>query len=238
MGRGRRGGYAGKYIRKHRMNRGGPIAELKTVDLGAQLLKGDAVISAQSIAVLNGTVNGAGFNQRIGQRINMKSIQVEGFFTPNAAGIGLNDTHYYRMMLIYDAQPNKAFPALPDILQMVNAASAPSTATDGFMNMQNRDRFLMLRDKKYPLYRSVTSGAAGPHFGPPSTQEVAMFSPPPIKFKWYVKLKGLETVYADPADASITGIQTGSLLFVFLYNNGTANSPFAIDWNSRLRFYD
>lgn len=221
------------------MNRGGPINELKVVDIPAGNITGDSTITANSIVLLNGTVNGASFYQRVGQRINMKSLQLEGFWAPNAGTTVSGISHYYRILIVYDAQCNGNFPTLSDLFNMVPAAGGGGTsATDSFINMNNRDRFIILRDKKYAILRTSTVTAGTTHFEGVSHDSVNVLTPMPSRFKCYIKLKGLETVYKAINDATVAGIQTGALYFIVLYNNGTGVAPLIFDYNARLRFYD
>lgn len=83
---------------------------------------------------------GATFYNRIGNKVHMRSVSV--FFTPCVATS--NGVINLRWMLVYDKQPNGAFPALTDVLATNDAGTVEFHSS---LNMTNRSRFMILRDK-------------------------------------------------------------------------------------------
>lgn len=86
---------------------------------------------------INEIVQGTGSSQRIGSKITIKSIRLRCTLSCATA-----TTNSVRICLVYDKQPNLAFPTLATIFQ-------DSTATTSFvssLNMSNVRRFVVLRD--------------------------------------------------------------------------------------------
>ena len=98
-----------------------------------------------SITELNDILQGAGAYQRIGQKLTMESIafkcNIELGGAPPVMGNG-------RIMVVYDRQPNGAFPSISDILS-INVSTAP-IFTSG-LNMSKKSRFSILCDEYIDL---------------------------------------------------------------------------------------
>lgn len=165
------------------------------------------------ITCLNEIQQGATSYNRIGTKILMKSIQlrcvlsVAGSNTTSAQGTA-------RVCLVYDRQPNGAYPTLSTIFSS-NVSGTP--AFNCGVNMSNRDRFVILRNKFIPLFIGASSI---------------------YHLDEYVKTR-LETQYRTTTGA-IGDITTGALYLVaFAASSGTATSfvPFS-SVNARIRYYD
>jgi hypothetical protein len=88
---------------------------------------------------LNDIQQGAAFYNRIGSKVCMTSIMVRFNLLASATTV-LSSVRY---AIVYDRQCNGAFPAITDIFG-VNGATA---ANNSGVNLTNRGRFLILRDK-------------------------------------------------------------------------------------------
>lgn len=86
---------------------------------------------------LNDIAQGAAFYQRVGSKVVMKSLQLEFDLVNTAATV-------WRYMLIYDRQPNGAFPTYSSILAQNDGAPV----TWSGINQSYKNRFLVLRDKR------------------------------------------------------------------------------------------
>ena len=97
------------------------------------------------ITELNDILQGAGAYQRVGQKVVIKSFafkcNLELGGAPPVMGNG-------RIMIIYDRQPNGAFPSISDILS-INVSTAP-VFTSG-INMSKKSRFSILTDQYIDL---------------------------------------------------------------------------------------
>lgn len=87
---------------------------------------------------LNGITQGLGEHQRVGSQINI--IEIDCIYYLACGLTGVQDV--VRSLLICDYQPNKAFPAVTDILQ--NNTSGFNL--NSFSNVYNESRFQILRD--------------------------------------------------------------------------------------------
>lgn len=178
---------------------------------------------------INGVVEGAGFWNRIGRRIRMQSVTINFQFYPGTAQ--LSNPVYHRILLIYDRQPNGALPADSDVLRSFNAANSGGVSYwFSGMNMNNRDRFLILKDFRF--CEGDQAQASTPTVGLISTGSKNQFC-----WSWHVKLKGMETHYrATTSDGPIAGvadIATGSL---FLMNTSTGLTGTLPEGSSRLLY--
>lgn len=99
------------------------------------------------MSCINMLQQGATFYQRIGCKVSIKSIALEG-----VVALAYSSASTYpsclRMLLIYDKQSNGAYPTVGDILQ--NNDSGVTTFDSG-LNIQNRSRFSIIRDQRIQL---------------------------------------------------------------------------------------
>ena len=89
-----------------------------------------------TITVLNDVAQGTTAITRLGRKILMKSVLVQGTLT-NSSGQG-------RILIVYDRQANGAAPAATDVLT--------SNTIMAIQNLDNRDRFIILADI-FPMHR-------------------------------------------------------------------------------------
>jgi len=92
--------------------------------------------------LVNGVGAGTGFNERVGRKIKIKSIQLNGVVI-----VGTAVPARVRLMLVLDRQANGSTPSIGNILDnttiLVNSKA--------FMNLDNRARFSVIWDKKVTL---------------------------------------------------------------------------------------
>lgn len=180
---------------------------------------------------------GSSMNNRVGRKIRMSSFRLDGNFSFISATSNFRGPEKIRIMLVYDRQTNGALPAIQDILQCIEQDGTQSTTVWCGLNLNNRDRFLVIMDEKKMMPALIDNEATGIQNGFPATVD-----------NWgidvYRKIKGLETLYkADSAPAVIGDISAGSLLFVAVaQNEGTSDPDAGTHWkfqgNLRLRFHD
>lgn len=89
-----------------------------------------------------GIQQGPQYYQRIGTKINVRSIQFKLVLQWGSVG---GDPSTTRLMLLYDKQPNGAYPAIGDIIHNNDATVSPF----GGIAMVNRSRFDIIKDKVY-----------------------------------------------------------------------------------------
>ena len=107
-----------------------------------------------AITLLNGIATGTGINGRIGSKVNLTSIQVRVTVSNPISTSDISGGPYtssgqtVRMLIVADLQSNGALPAASDILQ-VDQNAAVSVVSP--MNLANRDRFRVIKDKIFNL---------------------------------------------------------------------------------------
>lgn len=199
-----------------------PKQELKAFDVAFSQTN---FAQAGNFVALNTPVNGAELYQRVGRKIYMKSLQIRGFIQSSATST--NDLA--RMIVFFDAQPNTAGPAnLATLLQDSNAAAGQTAISE--INLTNRQRFKILRDKQFYLPSLTNTAGVLTNVGP---QDQVMQA---LQFNEFIKLKGLETIYNGTNGGTVADITSGSLYVVFLSLNNT--NQWSAAWGSRLRYYD
>lgn len=164
----------------------------------------DGTLYSAFIVVLNTPTPGADSNQRIGRKINLKSVLVKANWRiQNILGDDPINPVQIRTMLIWDKCPNGSYPAISDILQPLNVIGitdpnnpnnplvAPCPASPN--NLDNRDRFRTLWDANDTLS--------------PGGESIRQYDK-------YLKLSG-ETIFSGDQN-NLTSIKTGAIYLLLL----------------------
>lgn len=232
---GKRGASRGRKPRRVKARRGaGPAvlrhsaAEVKSVDLNdaGSAPYTTAINSTAAVILLNGMVPGSNLQNRLGRKIAMKSVRLLGNIIWN--GNGAVNYDFFRLMIVYDRQPNGALPALSDILQTVDPAGNTSSTVWDHVNLSNRDRFQILRNRMY----SVNS------HGGSSTFVAGAITDGRWQVDEFVRLKDLETHFNTGVAGTVADMTTGALLLVLVGATAAANNQADLNWTSRVRFTD
>lgn len=208
--------------------------EIKTCDV---LPNGQDISTTPQYDLLNGIQSGPDFNQRIGRRIHMKSIAFRGqirWVDKGASNTAAGD--FLRIMVIYDRQPNNNLPVLSDIILSVDQiGNTSSSAYDG-LNMNNSDRFLVLRDRI--ITTQTQQGGAATNSVEPMQASTASPSSK-WEFNDFIKLKDLETKFSGTATpVTAAQITEGSLFLVCFGNKASAAANYNLAFQARLRYID
>lgn len=168
-----------------------------------------------SVTLMNGVATGTDFTNRIGRKVVWKSFLIQGCSIPQSLTATIQNLG--RAMLVYDSQPNGALPAITDVLLQATSTSP--------LNLNNRDRFKVLWDKRVTNGHLNTIPATSVGYGDENIKEM----------RKYRKIS-CETTF-DGTAATIADIQTGS---IFLLTIGTADigTAYNLQANVRLRFQD
>lgn len=160
--------------------------------------------------MLNLIATGTSFFNRVGRKVRLRNLFVELQAFPNGTANTEPTTH--RFLVVYDRQPNGAVPSLNDVLQDVDQgghSSGIANLITTHMNMNNRERFVIVMDE-----RKILPAVAAAN---PFTPSAAVSDPDCYYVKRYVALPALETHFkADSSPAVATDIATGSLVFFAL----------------------
>jgi len=204
--------------------------EKKFVDFG-DYTTSFPIYQAMEIALLNGTLTGSGFFNRIGNKITLKSVHIKAKISPRlpvSAPPGRNQM--IRCMLIYDRQTNGAYPTLSTILADYDRGGTSATGILSGMNPNQTGRFVILREHFVQLMNvNNEAGMVG--------QSTSLVNQDGCWWiNWFVKLRDLETIYS--ASTGLIGdIVNGGLYFVFFGDALTADNACAsMNAQARLRF--
>lgn len=181
---------------------------------------------------------GAGFYNRIGRRIRMKSLQISGQIAISGGNAAAIAAQFARVMVVYDRQPNGAFPSVSDVLQNYDQAGATSANQTAFqhLNMNNRDRFQVLRDRKLILPPLGINGVTA--FSDQLVVDPNLGDNTTFLFKEFIKLNGAE-FHAKASTGLIGDIATGSIfLLVISSADANATAGWQVQLTSRLKFLD
>lgn len=193
-----------------------------------------------TIVLLNGIQQGAAYYNRIGARIELKNIHIRGFVrnTANDQDPGYtSDGGYARVVVVYDRSPNGVIPQISDILQTRNELGATSTTEFSEINLDNRDRFIILRDNEFAL-PDVTVQPLGDDSGY-TQQDYPYNNGHEIMYNEFIKLKGLVTHFKSTSNpATIGDITVGALYIFAISKDSNQDSKWVMDTSTRLRFMD
>lgn len=210
-------------------------AEVKAVD-GPQ--NEHTVTSAGLVFAINLVSEGSSFFNRIGRRIAMKSVEWKGVIYPVIVTNQNVSNGQLRFMIVYDRQPNGALAAVSDILLDTDNQGNTSTNNESGINLNNRDRFSVVMDKKMatPQY-AFTTGTPNQITDTWPT-DGAFQEGCGAQIHEFRKLHGIETHYkASSSPAVIGDIATGALLGV-LISDANASGAWELDLTTRLRYFD
>jgi len=191
--------------------------ELNFVDTAVVQSAGVGITNAY-LVLLNGTVPGSNNNQRIGRRIDMKSIE----FRMLVSNMELALMNGVRFAIVLDKQANGAACLITDIWQSGDPTS--------LRNISNKARFTVLWDST--LMTMIGNDAQS---GGVSAQ---MTTTSKIPFQFYKKI-GINTQYNSGSAGTIGDIQTNALYFVAMCDCTEANKgteSIVIDGDFRIRF--
>lgn len=189
--------------------------ELNFVDT---LLQAALVSSTAPYKVLlNGTQPGSGNSQRIGRRIDMKSIEMRCRFE----NLGLSEINTFRAMIVLDKQANGAAFGYTDL--MINGEPY------GLRNISNKARFTVIWDGKLQmLIGNVTVPAAGVIMTSASGQAVTCY-----------KKINIQTQYNSGIVGDVSDIQTNALWFIVYCDADAASAAtgsIKVDGYCRIRY--
>lgn len=188
-------------------------AELKYTDIASAVYAAD---TTGTVTALNLTAVGDDNTSRDGRQICNRSIHIQGLVFP--IDTVLTSPSLARILIVWDNQPNSGtIAAMTDIL--VSSTSISST------NLNNRERFTILRDCRYAL---------GGHDNT-ATQAMSDGTNTHI-LNEFVNLKDVKTTYSGTT-ATIGSVATGALLMVTI-GSASAGNGAGVICTTRLRFTD
>lgn len=174
--------------------------EHKFLDSGPTVLQFD---TTGSVVLLNGIPAGDDYNERIGREVYVNEILVKGW----ASATGTQGS-FNRLLLVYDMQTKGALPAVTDVL-----ASSTSMA---YLNLNNRERFVILGDDEFALGVQPAVGGGG------DTSHEFCFA-----------VADLHRVIFNNTGSNVTDINMGSIFLLSIGSNAVSCDN---QVSSRIRF--
>lgn len=191
-----------------------------------------AMNSTGTIECINLIQVGSSMFNRIGRKIEMRSIRLVCDLSTINATRATIDSEIGRIMVIYDRQTNGANPAMADFLQDTDQLGTNTTSPLGGINMNNRERFVTIIDKKITVPQATDTAGVLTNVFPNDIQI-------PTRIDEFRKLRGLTTHYkADSNPAVIGDIATGGLFIISLAQQVAGNELFRFSYNVRLKYQD
>lgn len=209
--------------------------ELKGVDTSLSL---NPILSTTntngSMFTLNLVAPGAGSYNRVGRKIRMASVRLNGLFRMTYAGEAVTNNlagNQIRMLLVYDRQPSGVLPTFDAMFGITTQDGTESSTYMAPLRYDNTDRFRVLRDVRVCANIDAVNTTAG------SVNSITSV----VKFDEYIKLGGLETVYSGQSSPqTIADLSSGALYVIFRCDLNVATFVTSVDSDSyaRLRYYD
>jgi len=180
--------------------------------------------AAPLIQLLNPIATGTDYYNRIGRKVRVKSLMFRasvttGFQEPQ----GIRPI---RIALVLDKQPNNSAtpPVYSDMFQGVNEAGVAHSSAYSGVNLNNRDRFRVLKDWTFQL---VAAEGIFPSSYTHGNKQI---------LQHYMKLDE-EQIFSD-TPATQAAISTGAIYMVCFTDSAGAGNDCQITWATRVRFAD
>lgn len=219
-------------------NQGEMVKDLKVCDV-PELAVGASPVTISTtpvIQLLNGVQIGNSIYNRVGNKIQMKSLHLIGTIdNPQTFAAG----DYFRIMVVYDRSPAiasgaGAFPAYATMFSSYDNAGGITSTAYSHMNPNLVNRFVVLADMRYSVPQCATGGGFEV-----SASGVVDYQNKDVNVNRFIRLKGLETCYTTSTNpAAIGDISTGSLYLVVIGTAPAAQAPYQLTYSARLRYYD
>jgi len=224
----------GPMMANNRFNRGLSY-EVKCVDVVTTVAQFLAPAGAPVAQLLNGIAGGAGSYQRVGRKVAMQSLYINGYISDHAVGSS-NVSEALRILVVYDSQANGATPVWANVVLSSPATTSTGTSLvfDGF-NVAQRDRYKILMDKRIhmPAVTATTGLIAGAPFGSTNfdSGNTAVGCTIISEFR---KLRGAEIQFQTD-NAAIGDIATGSIV---MFCVGSTGGQWDLNYTARIRYTD
>jgi len=200
---------------------------------------------SERLVLLNGLQAGAGFFNRVGRQIQMKSVEIMYEFDND--GSTNQDASRARLICFYDRQPNGAQPTPAQLLTGYDQAGTAITSGNpwSFPNPTNKDRFVILKDIRLNFPDTVAGGATESNSGfamwaMNNQHDKGAQAVNALQGSFFLSMKDMMTTYTGVNDGTVGALQTGALFLMALVENNNVAGP--TGWifaaSSRLRYVD
>lgn len=179
--------------------------EIKTVDIPYNPTGITLDATTTSVTLLNGVASGANFYNRIGNKVNPQSADLDVTIVNNSTTA--TAWQGVRVALIWDKQPTGAVPVYSDIFQNIDNAGTASSLGFCGRNLQTTDRFVTISHMDQII--------------PPLNAAVGEGNVRHVKF--YKNLAGFQQQFKG-ATADIGDISSGALYLVLSATSDATNT--------------
>lgn len=187
-----------------------PFAGSKTSGFVDLTLAAYAFDTTGTVTLIATVAQGASVSQRIGKKIQWKSIQIRGSLQAGTTAT----TNDCALILVYDKRPTGALPTIADVLVSANPGA--------FNNDANSGRFQIIRRYDFVLLGNRTTPATGLEVIDAS--DFIKFSRP--------------CVYKAAATGAIADIEQGAIYAITIGNNTAGATAAEGSLAYRVRFTD
>lgn len=193
-----------------RANPRGPLLEKKFLD--TSIVNGSDCSAGTVLNTLNAVPQGTTDQTRIGNKITIKNINLHGFASMDDMTTGVFQDGILRVILYIDKQANGATAAVTDILKTAALAS--------FRNMDQVDRFTILKDKTFLVpVRCTNALHTNQGYRP-----------------WKMNLKCNIPVHFSSTTGAITEIRSNNIGLLYITDSAVTNPAFV--GTARIKFLD
>lgn len=177
--------------------------------------------ATHNIACLNTMAQGTDFTGRVGRKIRCMSVLLDMIAQPLASS-STNVGDIIRVVLFWDLQSNGATTfTLSNLFADFSASS--SSGTTAPVNLNNRDRFRLLMDKRITMHPETYSASA-----------LTTGAPMCKNLKKYIKLGDVTTTFGDAGSGVYGDVQSGALMLLVYSEYGKTQYVYS----ARTRFVD
>lgn len=162
---------------------------------------------------VNGIAEGVSENQRIGERVRLKTLDLRFQFDKSAANVNASTT--CRFTILWDRQPNGGLATVAQVLETVTGTNNVLDMCSPY-NAQNRKRFQVLKDARFTLNDGHNESRV---------------------FHWRVPLRNKTPQY-NGAGAAIGNVNTGALLMMILGDITQGGNVTVLDMTTRLWYVE
>lgn len=195
--------------------------EMKMVDNNAILEVTNTGTGATHTMLINGTIPGNDRYNRIGRKINVKSVNIRAFISTSAAAPAVIDD-LIRVALIWDEQPIAAtFPTAADLWTSLSNAGAATSNVLSFNNTNTTSRFRTIKSEIVSI----------------NAEFQLIDQRNKAHIEWNVPINKI-TVYNSGVTGNLNDIQNGALYFVCHGLNSPAPTVWSCQVQSRCKFMD
>jgi len=179
------------------------------------------------IQVMTLVAPGSGSFNRIGRKIQLKSLRLKGWITvpQGPSTTELQEGTNIRMIVVLDKQPSGSLPTFQDIFGYTDQAGTEASTMFAQVRYDNTERFVVLKDKTMDCNPQTSGTLAGTS---------SQFE---LSFDEFIPLKGITTVFSgQSATCTIADLSSNAVYVIWRSTNalGAVNTASV----SRLRYVD